>query len=64
MIYEEKGSGLTKTIWIDTSRAPDSEARKRLILAALEGGFGHIVKLRPGEGVKDGVGGVAGKLAA
>ena len=28
------------------------------------GGFGHIVKLRPGEGVKDGVGGVTGKLAA
>jgi 3-dehydroquinate synthase II len=34
---------LAKTVWIDTSRAPDSEARKRLILAALESGFGHIV---------------------
>lgn len=34
---------MAKTIWIDASRAPDSEARKRLILAALESGFGHIV---------------------
>jgi 3-dehydroquinate synthase II len=34
---------LEKPIWIDTSKAPDSGARKKLILAALEGGFGHIV---------------------
>jgi len=34
---------LVKTVWIDASRAPDSGARKNLILAALESGFGHIV---------------------
>jgi len=34
---------LGKTIWIDASRAPDSGARKKLILSALEHGFGHIV---------------------
>jgi 3-dehydroquinate synthase II len=43
MNYEQKGSRLAKTIWIDASRAPDSGARKNLILAALESGFGHIV---------------------
>ena len=32
-----------KAIWIDASRAPDSGARKKLILSALEHGFGHIV---------------------
>jgi len=30
-------------IWLDASRAPDSGARKKLILAALESGFGHII---------------------
>jgi 3-dehydroquinate synthase II len=34
---------LAKTVWIDASRAPDSGARKKLILAALESGFGHII---------------------
>jgi len=34
---------MEKTIWIDASKAGDSESRKRLILAALENGFGHIV---------------------
>lgn len=34
---------MTKMIWIDASRAPDSGARKKLILAALESGFGHII---------------------
>ena len=34
---------MAKTVWIDASRARDSEARKKLILAALESGFGHIV---------------------
>jgi 3-dehydroquinate synthase II len=34
---------LEKAIWIDASKAPDSGARKKLILAALENGFGHIV---------------------
>jgi 3-dehydroquinate synthase II len=43
MNYGRKGSRLAKTIWIDASRAPDSGARKNLILAALESGFGHIV---------------------
>jgi len=37
------GIGLGKPIWIDASKAPDSGARKKLILAALESGFGHIV---------------------
>ena len=34
---------MEKGIWIDASKAPDSGARKKLILAALEHGFGHIV---------------------
>lgn len=34
---------MEKAIWIDASKAPDSGARKKLILAALENGFGHIV---------------------
>ena len=34
---------MEKTIWIDASKAPDSGARKKLILAALECGFGHII---------------------
>ena len=34
---------MEKSIWIDASKAPDAGARKKLILAALENGFGHIV---------------------
>ena len=34
---------MEKAIWIDASKAPNAGARKKLILAALEHGFGHIV---------------------
>jgi len=34
---------LEKTIWIDTSKHPEADERKELILTALESGFGHIV---------------------
>ena len=34
---------MDKAIWIDASKANDKDARKKLILTALESGFGHIV---------------------
>ncbi|MDH4122865.1 MAG: 3-dehydroquinate synthase II [Thermoplasmata archaeon] len=34
---------MDKTIWIDASKARDADSRKKLILTALESGFGHIV---------------------
>lgn len=43
MRFVRKLISLEKTIWIDASREPDSEARKKLILSVLEHGFGHIV---------------------
>ena len=43
MIGKTVGIGLERTVWIDASKGPDAGARKKLILAALESGFGHIV---------------------
>jgi len=34
---------MEKTIWIDASKPDDPETRKKLVLTALENGFGHIV---------------------
>lgn len=34
---------MSKTIWIDASKSKSEPARKKIILAALESGFGHIV---------------------
>jgi len=34
---------LEKIVWIDTSKHPKADMRKRLILTALKSGFGHIV---------------------
>ncbi len=34
---------MEKIVWIDTSKHPKADMRKRLILTALESGFGHIV---------------------
>lgn len=34
---------MKKIIWIDTSKHSEADERKRLILTALESGFGHIV---------------------